>query len=470
LIVEGRLPPGSPLPATRSLARDLGVSRNTVVGAYLRLDEEGFLETREQIGTFVAARFKPDTVHGASAQAGLRNEAGAPIVATPPPDPKVLRHRVTSPLEGTAEYDFWIGRVDVRLFPVRAWHRLLTRMLRQPVAHLCQYGDPQGLPELRTAIATYVAGARGIAVDPSRVLITNGIQEGLSLLARLLVRRGNNDVVVENPCYRGASAVFASCGARLRPVAVDHDGIDPAGLPASAALAYVTPSHQYPLGSVLTPERRQALLEWAGNCGAYILEDDYDGDFYYDRSPLPALKSQERFDQVVYLGTFSKSLGAGMRIGYMILPRELIEPVRAAKALLNNCQPWLEQAALAAFLAEGGYARHLRRLRQACASRRDHLLREIENHLPGSAVNGAGSGMHLAAHLPDTLPDAEAIEEAARARGVGVYSVASANAQPFGLRDSPLLKRCLLFGYAALNEAEISDALLSLRRAIDSLR
>ncbi|MCO5121595.1 MAG: PLP-dependent aminotransferase family protein [Burkholderiaceae bacterium] len=462
LILAGKLSSGTPLPASRSLARDLRISRNTVLGAYQRLGEEGFLETREQIGTFVAPG-----VH-----------AEGPRQPLPEPDRSIEAnhtllhrrlqfqthgHRVLSP-DGPIAYDFWIGQVDPRLYPVRAWRSLLMRMLRTPSEQLCRYGDPQGLPELRAAIASYVGAARGIATDPSRILVTNGIQEGLSLLSRLLIRPGT-EVVVEDPCYRGASSVFASHGAKLRPVPVDGDGIDPAALPADAALAYITPSHQYPLGSTLSLARRQALLEWSHACGAYLVEDDYDSDFYHDRAPLPALKSQDRNDHVVYLGTFSKSLGAGLRLGYMVLPEQLVEPARSAKALLNNCQPWLEQAALAEFINEGGFAHHLRRLRRACAVRCEHLRMAIAHHFPQAHITGTQSGMHLVATLPPDMPEAARLERAARRHGVGIYGVTSSNAQLFDPIHHHALRHSLLFGYAALSETEISEALLRVRRA-----
>ena len=466
LILAGKLSSGSPLPASRSLARDLRISRNTVLGAYQRLGEEGFLETREQIGTFVAPGVHADGPHQPLPEPDSSIEVDRSLLQRRLQfDPHC--HRVLNP-DGPITYDFWIGQVDPRLFPVRAWRSLLMRMLRTPSEQLCRYGDPQGLHDLRVAIAGYVGAARGIATDPSRILVTNGIQEGLSLLSRLLVRPGT-EVVVEDPCYHGASSVFASHGARLRPVPVDADGIDPATLPAAAALAYVTPSHQYPLGATLSLARRQALLEWSHACGAYLVEDDYDSDFYHDRAPLPALKSQDRHDHVVYLGTFSKSLGAGLRIGYMILPEQLIDPARAAKALLNNCQPWLEQAALAEFINEGGFAHHLRRLRRTCAVRCQHLRNAIMHHFPQARITGTQSGMHLVATLPPDAPDAARLEQAARRHGVGIYSVASSNAQLFDPIQHRALRNTLLFGYAALNETEISEALLRVRRAASEL-
>lgn len=462
LILAGKLVSGSALPASRALASDLRISRNTVIGAYQRLSEEGFLETREQIGTFVAPQLPQE-------QAA---QASTPVLVDI--DCATLHrrlhfrsrgHRVFNP-DAAISHDFWVGRVDPRLFPVRAWRQLLMDKLRTPSVELCRYGDPQGLPALRSAIATHIGGTRGIAADPDQILITNGIQEGLSLLARLLVGQ-DTEVVVEDPCYCGASSVFASHGARLRPVPVDDEGIDPAGLPSAAALAYVTPSHQYPLGATLSMARREALLAWSYRCGAYLVEDDYDSDFQHGRAPLPALKSQDRNDHVVYLGTFSKSLGAGLRLGFMVLPAQLVKPALAAKALLNNCQPWLEQAALAAFIDKGGFAHQVRRLRRACAERRDHLCAAIEHYFPEARISGTQSGMHLVVTVPPHFAEARQIERAARRIGVGVYSVASSNARLFDpARD---LRRSLLFGYAALNEAEISEALLRLRRAAPAL-
>lgn len=467
LILDGRLVAGARMPASRQLAQDLDVSRNTIMAAFGRLIAEGFLVAREPTGTFVA--------NGVAAE----GPALLPLVEAVPDAAAQRRrrrrlkfrseaHEVTTPFGQQLPFDFWVGRPDARLFPMRQWQALLMRKLRHGGArHLCEYGDPQGVLALREAISAHVGATRGIAADPARIVITNGIQEGLNLLAWLLIAPGV-EVAVENPCYRGAAHVFAGHGGALRPVPVDGEGLVCSALPASAALAYVTPSHQYPLGATLSLRRREALLAWAAASGAYVVEDDYDCDFFYDGAPLPALKSLDRNGQVIYLGTFSKSLGAGLRIGYMVLPAELCEPARHAKTLLNSCQPWLEQAALAAFIHEGGYAEHLRRLRQLYAARRNHLCAAVTHGLPAWRCSGEGGGMHLVVQLPADGPDAQTVERLARAHGVGVYGIRHGNARLWdeGADAGVDLRRVLLFGYAALTETEVSEALLRLRRAV----
>ncbi|MCK9515902.1 MAG: PLP-dependent aminotransferase family protein [Ottowia sp.] len=460
LIVDGRLAPGFKLPASRELARDLGLSRNTVVAAFGRLAAEGLVESREPTGTFVA--------HAVPAEGPMHNAC-----KLRPDGPKTKArlqfrgksHVVVAPHGGQLQFDFWVGRPDARFFPLRIWRDLLCRMLRNASTSLSNYGDPQGLLALREAIAAHVGSTRAIATSADRIVITNGIQEGLNLLATLLIAPGVK-VAVENPCYRGAAQVFESCGASLQPIALDASGLNTARLPRSAALVYVTPSHQYPLGMTLPLTRREQLLAWASKSGCYIAEDDYDNDFFYDGTPLPALKSMDQHGQVVYLGTFSKSLGAGLRIGYMVLPPELCEPARNAKALLNNCQPWLEQAALATFISEGGYAAHLRRLRQLYAARCQHLRAGLAYFFPDWQVDGAGSGMHLVVRLPDDGPNGHMVETMAQAHGIGVYAVKSGNARLWNQQTQDALQHTLLLGYASLNEAQISSALLRLRRAL----
>jgi GntR family transcriptional regulator/MocR family aminotransferase len=364
LIHDGRLAPGTRMPATRELASDLGVSRNTVIGAFQRLIAEGCLESREPVGTFVAQRIIVDRVappvvtsqatppsrqrRGKTPACTGRNRACARRNRQP--------HHVARPHAGQVGLDCWLtGR---QVVPLRSWGMLLARALHRQPHQLCEYVDPQGMLALREAIVSHIGATRGIATDAGRVLITNGIQEPepAGSTADCPGRGGGRG----KPLLHGSQPRVCGAWRGAGGVPVDDQGMRTDALPRRAALAYVTPSHQYPLGGTLPLERREALLAWARNCGAYVLEDDYDSDFFYDRAPLLALKSLDHHDQVVYLGTFSKTLGAGLRIGYMVLPHSLCQAAVNAKAMLNNSQSWLEQAALAAFMAEGGYEHHVR--------------------------------------------------------------------------------------------------------------
>ncbi len=469
LICDGRLKPGLRLPASRVMAADLGVSRNTVIQAYERLEAEGYLDMRPPRGTFVSACPACST---RDAHAAAPAAADATLDAAPTPEPRLRyrgqRHIVISPYPEPARFDFWVGRPDARLFPILDWARNMKRRLRYLQDGSSGYGDPAGLWDLRVAIADYVGAARGVRAHADQVLIVNGIQEGLSLMARLFIHPGT-EVVVESPGYMGAANVFTSYGARLLPVPVDGQGMCVDALPRQAVLAHLTPSHQYPTGSTLSPERRGYLLKWAQACGAYLLEDDYDSDFYYDQTPLPALKSQDDGGRVIYMGTFSKSLGAGLRVGYLILPQALVEPAVTAKCLLNNCTVWLIQALLADFLMSGAYRQHLHRIRRIYAGRRDALVRALQQQFGAGVITGDQCGMHLVWHLPQDRPEALEVERRAREVGVGVYSFQTGNVRQFHPACSPGSAphaRALMLGYAALREAEITEGISRLARLL----
>lgn len=455
LIGDGRLKPGMRMPATRQLAKDLSVSRNTIVFAYERLLSEGFLEMRAPAGTFVASR-------GLDALTPLAPRSPAQggddeVAGRAPPLFHGSLHSVQSPYEGTVEFDFWVGRPDPRLFPDQAWRRLTEHNLVAMQQGFGGYGHPAGLWELRRAVADHVGATRGIRCDPTDVVITNGIQEGLNIVARLLVAR-NTRVAFENPGYLGAANAFASYGARLVPLDIDGEGVDADDLPARCRLLYLTPSHQYPTGALLSPERRDKVLRWAHDGDGYVVEDDYDSDFYYDGTPLPALRGLDTHGRVIYLGTYSKSLAAGLRIGYMIVPAHLRAAATTAKGLLTNGSPWLVQASLAAFLDSGDYGHHLRRLRKIYAGRRDALVDGLMRQFPGSAFSGLQSGMHLLWWLPPGGADGFDLERRLRRYGVGVYSVQSANARVHGAATVRRWSHALVLGYAALDASEIATA------------
>lgn len=467
LILDGRLKPGAQIPASRTLAGDLGISRNTVVLAYERLVGEGYLEMRQPIGTFVSRHIIFDgpvpTAPVINEQDPAASHRRARLVFRGEP------HAVIPPYEKPVPYDFWVGPPDARLFPANAWRQLVKRRLRTLADGISSYSHPAGLWELRQAVADYVGAARGIKAAPSQVLIINGIQEGLNILARLFIRPGT-EVAVENPCYRGAANVFASYGARLRAVAVDEYGIDTAQLPAEAAFILLTPSHQYPTGATLSHERRVALLDWADATRAYVIEDDYDSDFYYDAAPLPALQSLDTRDQVIYLGTFSKSLGAGLRVGYIIVPPHLVNATTTVKALLNNCSPWLLQALLAEFVISDAYVHHLRRVRTIYCARRDRLLDALDAHFGEVDTFGSQAGLHLIWRLPPCSAPAFDLERRMRRFGVGIYSIKSGNALVIGAAADVQYARTLMLGYAALDEAEIAEGVRRLAESLDFAR
>lgn len=459
LVADGRLKPGMQMPATRQLAIDLGVSRNTVVLAYERLTAEGFIEMRPPHGTFVCP-YAPVLAVPPARDAPAERASAQRAVERAPIRFAGSMHALNSPHAGRLEFDFWVGRPDARLFPAQAWRKLVEQSLASMQHGDGSYGDPAGLAVLRSAIAAHLGAGRGIACTADDVIVTNGIQEGINIVARLLLAPGVA-VGIESPGYLGAANVFASHGARLLPVEVDEEGAVPEGLPPDCRLLYVTPAHQYPSGVAMSPWRREAWLRWAQRSGGYLIEDDYDSDFYFDGAPLPAVKAADEHGSVIYLGTFSKSLAAGLRVGYMVLPRQLRESAAVVKGLATNGSSWLAQAALATFLNSGEYAHHLRRLRKLYAARRDALRTALKRHFGDASLSGDHAGMHALWRLPFEQPRARQIEQSAAALGVGVYSLASANAWLHGVGEERRQQH-LMLGYAALDEREIDAGIARL--------
>ena len=362
-------------------------------------------------------------------------------------------------------FDFFPGRPSAALFPLKTWRRALQASLSHGGAQgLAHYSDPAGLPILRTAIASHIAASRGIVADASRVVVTGGVQEGITLAARLFLGPGTV-AAIENPCYQGARFAFEASGAEVETVPVDADGIVADAVPdRPTALLYVTPSHQYPTGRILSLERRHALIAWARRVGCYLLEDDYDGDFRYEGSPLPSIASLAP-DCTLYLGTFSKSLGAGLRLGYMVVPEPLAAAMRSAKALLNNGSAWLDQAALAEMMRHGSYTAHLARVRLRYKESRDALILALRRQFGGAEISGAASGLHLFWRLPPGVPDAPILEAVARRARVGIYSLAGGGA--YDATDSDLSRRGVILGYAALLPRQITQGIARLSDAID---
>ncbi len=461
MILDNRLRSGDHVPASRALSEQLGVSRNTVILAYEQLLSEGYIESRPNVGTFVSPNL-PERVMTAGGHAaeigGQRANDNYDDAHVQPCG--VRAQTVISPNRGRLDFDFWVGRTDAATFPANEWRRILEAKVRYGGARLAEYQDPQGLPELRQAIADHIGPARGVSADPEHIVVVNGSQDGLSVIARLL-----GGIVMtfvhEDPCYQGARFLFESVGFTMMPVRVDNDGIDIDRLPQTRrTLLYVTPSHQYPLGVTLSLERRLRLLEWAAQTDSYIIEDDYDGDFRYEGTPLTALRGLDRCGRVLYLGTFSKSLAAGLRLGFVVAPPQLARGLREWKALVSNGAPWLEQAAMAEFMNGGGFMRHLRRIRAVYKTRRDIVAGALTQSFAGGEVKGLRGGMHLALRVPGRFGPATAIEEDAASHGIGVYTPGHGGA--FITPGNPRARDTLLFGYAALPDKSIRAAMARL--------
>jgi GntR family transcriptional regulator/MocR family aminotransferase len=459
----GRIPAGSRLPSSRSLAEQLGLGRNTVVRVYETLMIEGLVESRVASGVFVSS-----APPGAPSLPAPRDDAQGDersIAARQSQRPSSAALRQLEPARSRVLYDFAPGQPHPDLFPLKTWRRLLASCLSyRGSAGLTQRGEAGGLLELRAAIAAHVRLSRGLVADPEQVLIVGGTQQALSLCARAFLSPPAT-AVLEDPCYEGAALVFRATGARLTSVPVDQDGIVASALPDEpAALVYLTPGHQYPTGHCLAAARRSEIVAWANQHGAYIIEDDYDGDLHYDgvRAPALAVLAPER---TILLGTFSTSLGRGLALAYLIVPPALAAALRREKALHGCTPPWLEQAALAELIQSGSYGAHLTRARAQYKSSRDTLLAALQRHFGKVEISGAASGTHVLWQLPAGVPEAARLEELAARQRVAVYSLAAAGAAQ--REPSLLARRSLVLGYTSLLPQQIDDGIARLSDAVD---
>jgi len=432
-IRSGRLQLGAALPPTRTLAGQLRVSRGVVVEAYQQLAAEGYLTSRSGGYTRVAI------------------------------GPESLRRRARPATEELPRIDFGYGRADVSSFPRAAWLRSIRRVLNETPDERFGYLSGRGVPELRETLAAYLDRVRGTAADPEAVVLCNGYAQGISLVVQVLARSGARRIALEDPSS-GDDALPAAIEAGLEVVGlpVDERGVRVDALERSDADAVVlTPSHQWPLGAVLSAESRAAVLRWARRTDALVIEDDYDAEYRYDRAPIGAMQGLAP-DHVVYAGTASKTLAPGLRLGWLVLPRRLVDDVAAAKILADRGSPALDQLAFADFLTRGELDRHLRRMRPVYRRRRDALLRALAHRLPDFEPTGIAAGQHLVTWLPPDLDEAAVVEAAAR-RGVGVYGVAPyriASQGPGGL----------IFGYATLDERLIEEGVEILAEVVGGLR
>lgn len=457
-ILDGRLRGGERMPSTRGLADELGVSRFPVLNAFEQLVAEGYCEARVGAGTFVATSLPEPATPS--------RPAPARASSTPPSAP---RRVAAGPSAKLAEPPAWLagvgpftlGGTAVDHFPVRVWSNLLTRHARNIVPSDLHYGPRQGLQSFREALAAYLRTARGVRCEPDQVMVVSGSQQALDLTARVLLEPGSQ-VWIEDPGYWGARDAFTLAGARLEPIPVDEEGLDvAAGITRAprARAAFVTPSHQFPLGATMSAARRMQLLDWAQRTGAWIIEDDYNSEYRYESLPIAALQGLDRDARVIYIGTFSKVLSPALRIGYLVLPPDLVERFGAVRWASDISPPSFLQAVLTDFLTEGHFARHLRRTRKIYRQRRGALVAAIQGQLgDGVTVLGERAGLHLVATLPERRRD---LEVAARALAEGVKALPLSTCYL-----GPHARQGLVLGYGGTRIEEIPAAVRRLAHVL----
>ncbi|MTV37488.1 MocR-like pyridoxine biosynthesis transcription factor PdxR [Duganella radicis] len=463
-IHQQRLGAGSKLPSSRDLARDLGIARNTVIAAFEQLAAEGYVVSAKGSGTYVAdlqahsasMRGVGAVPQGRSAARGGSTHGAMASGATATIARPVRLSRRGQELSAAAGPQFEIqpfapGEPDFSSFPFKLWQRLQNRIWREARNDLLDYGQSGGHLPLRQAITEYLRISRSVKVEVDQVLITAGTQQSLDLCAQLLADAGDT-AWVEDPCYWGARRVFNARELKLRPITVDSDGmaLDETDLATKPRLIYVTPSHQYPTGAVMSLARRRDLLDVAVRKDAWILEDDYDSEFRYTGRPLAALQGLDTDDRVLYMGTFSKVLYPGIKVGYLVVPPALIPAFRSALYDLQRPGQLTVQATLADFITLGHFTTHVRKIRQTYGARRELLRHMLAQQLPlNVSISKEESGLHLVVELPDSVDDV-ALAQRAATLGISVKALST-----YYLK--PQVRRGLLVGYAYCTPEQITD-------------
>lgn len=445
-IRSGIIASGTSLPSTRELAKDLGVSRNTVVNAYDRLLGEGYLESRPRSGIFVNS-----ALHGSTNRSSPKSRPSRTVrraVSPPQPETKLTEPRPFRPCQP-----------DVRLFPLSQWNSIRSRVLRSSGTLLLNYQSrfALGLPSLRQALARYLNESRGVRCQWQQIAITCGSQQALFLLGQLLLKP-DDKVLMEDPGYVGARQAFEHAGAKLMPMPVDELGAVPPQNPPAAKILYTTPSRQFPTGASLPVARRIQMLEAAHAAKAWLLEDDYDSEFRYSRPPLPSLHSLDTNGRVIYLGSMSKVLFPSLRIGYVVLPEELISPFESLRLIVEDHGPLIDQATLAEFIESGSFYTHIRRCRKAYASRLDAFLSAMDRHKVPLVFPFTDGGMNQTGYFSDLQIDSQQISHDLRDAGFDV--------PPLSQYSLKMPRPGLVFGFTAFDARTIQLAIKTLNATL----
>jgi GntR family transcriptional regulator/MocR family aminotransferase len=459
-ILDGRLKPGTRMPSTRNLSQQYRLARGTAAVAFDGLKSEGYVEARVGSGTFVTSRLPEDSMAVA--------RPTVPVIAEPSKAGLAKRGRESVEAVRILAASHSLGRAfrsyepAIDLFPVNLWSRVAGRVLRRAPRPLYGQGDARGYLPLRKAIAEYVGAARGVRCDANRIIITSGTQQGLDIVARMLLDPGDA-VWMEDPGYPGALFALRAGGADIVPVPVDQEGLiveEARRQQPHARLAYVTPANQFPLGVTMSNRRRVELLEWAAQEDAWVVEDEYDAEYRYFGQPLPSLQSLDRSGCVIYLGTFTKMLFNSLRLGFLVVPERVVDAFTAARTMLDRHPPTLEQAILAEFILEGHFGHHVRRMRQIYARRIVTLCDAARDGLNGMLdVVRSDTGMRTVAWVKTGQRDTEV---AARARSLGL-EVASVS--DFTVRHSH--PDALVLGFAGCTPAELKRGVGVIRGALE---
>ena len=466
-ILTGKLPPGTRIPSTRAMAKSLNISRSTVTQSYEQLLSEGYLETIIGSGTYVCTQLPDDLLHSKPVELGFGTGKDAHSTRVRLSQyGKILAETENVPRvhEGKEEISFRYGRPAFNEFPIKLWRSLLSQYCGASLNWLDYSIEPLGYKPLRGAIANYISRARAVNCIPEQILITNGTQQALDLIMRLLIEPGNT-IALEDPGYLSARLIFQTHGANLLPIPVNDNGLVVSKLESYSnqdiRLVYVTPSHQFPTGAVLSLPRRLELLAWATQTGALIIEDDYDSEYRYGDRPIPALQGLDKSGSVLYIGTFSKVLFPSLRIGYLVLPQNLVPIFTRAKWLSDRHLPILEQQVLAEFIEQGHLESHIRKMRSIYDQRRQVLVQARYSHFREKVtVFGDKAGLHIMVHLQTHLSESEIIERAA-SFGVGMMSASTQYL-------IPTYKNEFIFGHGELNEQQLVEGISRLKTALDT--